>query len=276
MQRCPSQYCFHFRGTGQQLHPLPRHQTHPQWKNFLLSVTFETLPLWCCHPMEFSSFNVLKNEIIRVTRNRSGVQEVMAGQDFISKRFESNGYPRSAIRRAIYEVDHPLQKITPKKPNVFLCLPFMGEKRAGEIRRSLKKCGLSDFLSVSFKSYTLSSVLRPRRSSFCFVNNCKFCLIAKNEEDCCSKNVVYFIECCHCSATYVGETKRTMRSRLREHVSSPTSHVFHHLTENHSSADLDDIRWSILHSGVARYDVRRRLEFYEIRSRNPLLNVQLA
>ena len=81
--------------------------------------------------------------------------------------------------------------------------------------------------------------------------------------------------CRQCSATYVGETKRTMRSRLREHLASPTSNVFQHLTTCHNSrAEPDDLYWSILHTGVTNCDVRRRLELFEIRSRNPDLNVQ--
>ena len=98
--------------------------------------------------------------------------------------------------------------------------------------------------------------------------------MSKNGEDCNCKFVVYFIECCLCSATYVGETKRSMRSRLSEHLASPTSQVFSHLTNQHAHAEPGSISWSILHAGVTRCDVRRRLEFYEIRSHSPLLNVQ--
>ena len=103
----------------------------------------------------------------------------------------------------------------------------------------------------------------------------QYCLNSRNGDFNCSiKFVVYFIECRLCSATYVGETRRTMRSRLHEHLASPTSNVFRHLNQDHSRAEPGDIHWSILHAGVTRYDVRRRLEFYEIHSRKPLLNVQ--
>ena len=128
--------------------------------------------------------------------------------------------------------------------------------------------------STCVKSLPLSGILRPRRPSFCFVNNCIYCLNSKNGENCNCKYVVYFIECRQCSATYVGESMRTMRSRLREHTSSPTSQVFLHLKDEHARAEPGGLRWSILHAGVTRTDVRRRLEFYEICSRKPLLNVQ--
>ena len=231
---------------------------------------------WSSHHPRALLFNILKNEIRRATRNGSGAPQIEEGRGIITRRFEANGYPKATIARAIYEVDHPLPPRTRTKPTTFLSLPFMGEKRAGEIKRLLHKCGLTDKLTVSFKSRTLSSILRPRRSSFCSVHNCKFCLISKNGDDCNCKFVVYFIECCFCSATYVGETKRTMRSRLREHLTSPTSNVFLHLRNQHATADPSALSWSILHAGVTRCDVRRRLEFSEIRSRDPLLNVQQA
>jgi hypothetical protein len=228
---------------------------------------------WSSHHPRSLLVNILKNEIKRATRNGSGPQQVEEGRNFITRRYRANGYPRRAIERAIFEVDNP-RPTRRKKPSNFLTLPFVGERQAGDIKKLIRRCGLTDILAVSFKSLTLSSLLRPRRPSFCLVNNCKFCLISKNGEDCHCKFVVYFIECRLCSAAYVGETKRTMRSRLREHLASPTSHVFQHLTGTHARAEPGDLTWSILHAGVTRYDVRRRLEFYEIRSRNPLLNVQ--
>ena len=209
----------------------------------------------------------------RATRNGSGPQQIQEGRDLIKRRYLANGYPIRVIQRAIHEVDNALPPRT-RKPTTFLSLPFIGEKRCREIRKLVHRCGFSDLLTVSFKSRTLSSLLRPRRSHFCSVNNCKYCFISKNGEECNCKFVVYFIECCLCSATYVGETKRSMRSRLSEHLASPTSHVFLHLRNEHARAEPRSISWSILHAGVTRCDVRRRLELHEIRSRNPLLNVQ--
>ena len=98
--------------------------------------------------------------------------------------------------------------------------------------------------------------------------------MSENGENCACKYVVYFIQYKFCSAKYIGETGRTMRSRLREHLSSPTSLVFAHLMQQHAHAEPGDLTWSILHAGVNRCDVRRRLENREIRSRNPQINVQ--
>ena len=145
------------------------------------------------------------------------------------KKFSENFASKKL--RAIREIDHPKQEQEKTQKRAFLSLPYLGERCTREIRRAAKKCGLSDILSLSFKSCSLSSLLKPRRPSMCLKSNCKFCFISTNGEDCNCKFLVYLIQCRLCPATYVGETARTIRSRLHEHVSSPTSHVFQELTK---------------------------------------------
>ena len=38
-----------------------------------------------------------------------------------------------------------------------------------------------------------------------------------NHIDCNSKNVIYMIQCSHCSKQYIGETKRRLKARFKEH-----------------------------------------------------------
>ena len=140
---------------------------------------------------------------------------------------------------------------------MFLSLSFISEMQAREVRKTISKCGLKDKLCVSFKSRPITSVLAPRREPLCTYPTCKFCLAAAHNEDCFTKHCIYFISCVACSASYIGETGRTMRSRLREHVSSQTSLVLRHLLSHNPSPDISSIRWEVLH---------------EIRSQKPLIN----
>ena len=97
-----------------------------------------TIP-WCSHHSRSLLFNILKNELRRATRNGSGPAEVDRGRRLITQRYAGNGYPSRTIQRAIYEVDHPPRKDLEKKTaREFLCLPYIGEKNAREIRRSVK------------------------------------------------------------------------------------------------------------------------------------------
>ena len=55
----------------------------------------------------------------------------------------------------------------------------------------------------------------------------------KHNVTCNSSNLIYCIECKHCSKQYVGQTKRKIKDRLREHIyhikkNSATSDIPHH------------------------------------------------
>ena len=231
---------------------------------------------WSSHHPKSLLCSILTSEFRRATRNGSGPLAIERGRSIISQRYMANGYPRHIIRRALHRFDHPIQQDKTKK-RAYLSLPFLDENSTREIRRAASKYGLSDFLSLTFKSYTLSSLLKPRRPSLCFKSGCKFCLISSSGDNCSRKFVVYLIECRLCPATYIGETARTMRSRLHEHVSSSTSHVFQHLRNAHAEAELEHLTWRILHSGLHSFVLRRKIELTEICSRSPecpLLNVQ--
>jgi hypothetical protein len=226
-----------------------------------------------CHPRS-TLFNILKNEIRRAIRNSSGSSERALSMQTISERFAANGYPRQVIKNAIKSViakEAPRREETKK---VFLTLPFQSEKQTQAVRRALRRTGLNTHLTISFKSYTLSSMLKPSTTN-CVYENCAYCNVSADGNQCLTKFCIYFIECSKCGASYIGETKRTMRSRLREHVTANTSLVFRHLSTQHRmTPDLTAISWKVLHRGLLNTNLRRCLEAKEIKSRQPNINVQ--
>ena len=217
--------------------------------------------------------NILRNEVKRAMDNGSSQKEKMDGLSTIKERYLSNGYPPHIINRAINHRRKPSEP-QEQQQRQFLTLPFLSEKQVQEVRNSLRRCNLSNFLSISFKSATLSSILRPKYFNTCKFVNCKYCLQADRGESCMTKFVVYIVKCVLCSSFYVGESARTVRSRLREHVSVGSSHVFQHLLSHSARPCLESIHWSILHSGLRHTDTRLAVEINEIRSRRPDLNVQ--
>lgn len=231
---------------------------------------------WDSHHPRYMKINIFKNELRRAIRNGSGIAQQQEGMEGIASRYRANGYPSSVIRRATRSlqsnsVSRPERADTEK---VFISLPFMNDNAVREIRRTIQKCNLTDHVCVSFKSNTLSSLLNKKKQSSC---ECNFCRINTGKGNCFSKNVVYMIKCLLCESFYIGETSRTMRSRLREHLGVSTSNVFEHLSKKHNvNPDTHHITWSILHFHVSNYDVRRRVETSEIRSRRPAINSQHA
>ena len=69
----------------------------------------------------------------------------------------------------------------------------------------------------------------------------------KNEQPCTS-NVVYKINCKDCNASYVGQTKRQLQTRMKEHInnikldSARHSVISAHILNEHHSFDWDNVR----------------------------------
>ena len=212
----------------------------------------------------------------RAIKNSYGPNEEKEGIDIIRKRYSANSYPDNIISRAVTHCKIETQE--PQPPNterLFLTLPFTTERHARIIRNSLRRCNLSDFLTVSFKSTTLSSILQPK-CNYCTDFNYKYCLRAEKGESCMTKFCIYLIKSFKCPSFYVGESARTVRSRLREHVSVSASQVYQHLLSHDVNPSLGLIRRSILHSGIRHTDARRSVEASEISSRQTNINVQLS
>ena len=229
---------------------------------------------WTSHHPRYQLINILKNELRRALRNGSGPMEKNRGVQLLKERYMNFGYPPAVFHSALKQVTsrNPPRPQKPKPKKLFLSLPFISELQVREVRRAVNKCGFQDKLCVSFKSRPTTSLLALHRGPLCTFPNCKFCASATNQEDCFIKQCIYFISCVTCSASYIGETGRTMRSRLREHVSSQTSAVFRHLLSHDPSPDLSSIRWTILHRNMRSIHQRKALEESVIRSQKPVLN----
>ena len=154
---------------------------------------------------------------------------------------------------------------------MLLTLPCSSDNQVREVRRQLHKCKLNDHITVSFKSRNISSILNTGQKSIC---KCIYCVNCEGPGSCMSKNVVYRIQCKSCPSFYIGEITRTMKSRLREHCKISSSLVYLHLCQPSAIPDPNNIQWSIVHFGLRNTDVRRAVEFKEICSQRPDINVQ--
>jgi len=230
---------------------------------------------WLSHHPRSMLFNILRNELRRAQNNGSNQERKAKGVEKIKERFLANGYPAHIIDRAILQNDQ-VKETRPRTKKCFLTLPFLSEKQAREVKASLRRCNLADKLCISFRSTNLASLLRPNKNNYCHFPNCKFCARAERGENCMTKFIIYRVKCVYCSSFYVGESARTIRSRLREHITVNTSHVYRHILTHKSNPCLDDVSWTLLHSGLRHYDTRTAVEASEICSLAPDLNVQWA
>ena len=87
--------------------------------------------------------------------------------------------------------------------------------------------------------------------------------------------MVYQIDCKECEATYVGQTGRHLRERLKEHTKAldkgniRNSGVAEHAFEAHHDIDLDKIKVLDVESNQNRRQVREALR---IRNLDPSMN----
>jgi hypothetical protein len=232
---------------------------------------------WNSHHPRSLLRNIVCNEMRRAIRNGSGPSEIAQGVSLLEKKYLSNGYPISVIQNAIRKAKQPLKAKETGPRKLYLSLPYRSERSVREIRRCLNKTQLNDFIRVNFISKPLHRILLNNRESPCLQENCIWCKQEHGRRSCMSKFCVYLIKCIaspNCSAEYVGETQRTMRARLKEHVSVDTSHVQQHLVKVHGRAGIELISWSVLHRDLRNFVIRKKIEAQQIALRRPIINVQ--
>jgi hypothetical protein len=88
---------------------------------------------------------------------------------------------------------------------------------------------------------------RPRHESYQCPVECIACRTASKPGMCYAKNAVYQVDCQVCDAVYMGQTGRTMRSRIIEHAKGPQSHVYTHMS-GHGRDNSLRFKWRILDS----------------------------
>jgi len=76
-------------------------------------------------------------------------------------------------------------------------------------------------------------------------NTCITCKTAEFHGMCYSKNAVYSITCSICQRVYIGQTKRTVKSRIKEDLTNPREHVYLHSKEHRCNSE-SIFKWKIL------------------------------
>ena len=120
---------------------------------------------------------------------------------------------------------------------------------------------------------TSASVFKAPKDKQLCPNNCDTCSAAKVAKRCFVKNCVYKIDCRHCHHIYIGESSRTIGSRLKEHIRMQKQTVYVHLATHKKSPSLSDISWEVLHSHIQAFNTRKIVEALEIRKHeNNIMN----
>ena len=220
--------------------------------------------------------NSIKTLLVRAHRLCSTWQDFHNEVQFLLKFFKTNAYPEWVVYNTIKKfltslfLDKPQISIAPKM-KMYIKFPFISNVCSDYIRRELNK-----FLAYKYPHIDFN---------FLFVNNFTVKSLLSHKEklpsDLCS-GLVYLYECDVCGATYLGQSKRGLRTRASEHlgVSSRTGNP---LVNPAQSKVRDHIEICGSRRTVSSFRVLRSLqcalslriyESLEIHFRKPSLNLE--
>jgi hypothetical protein len=189
---------------------------------------------------------LIVSETIRTERIASS-NHLATSQKKIANRFQCNGYPKKVLENTIRRV-----VTTPKdKPEYvsFVKVPFVADSQRNRVVQLYKRTGMRDKIRLIFATERpLAWHFRPNHETPACPAGCIACTTAEVPNSCFTKKAVYKVTCALCNATYIGQTDRTMRSRIIEHSKDNFSHVHLHM-ESHSASNPNwnkQFKWRVL------------------------------
>ena len=228
---------------------------------------------------------VLNAQVQRAIRLSSDEAAKHRSIELITQLFLNNGYPRQAIKSAVWRARQPTQPEQQKKEKTTrVVLPFIDDEVARTVHGILKGSGLNLSPAWSNGNTIRQRLVRsaldpppcPGGGRAC--NTCAAGLAGR----CHTANTVYKITCRLCQATYIGETGRMVRYRFNEHLADarhrrPDTPFGDHYNDHHQSHSIkpEDLCITILQRTNNIKD-RKIAESIHIREEMPKLNTQVA
>ena len=181
------------------------------------------------HPIR-QKINIIYNLVDRAI-SLSHKQFHKKNLDSVIRMLQNNNFPRNFINRFVHirlhnmkDKDGQKNKIDHNRSTPLIMLPFNDQFNK---------------ISAILKSFNFRILPLIKKS---------FSSIIKLGKDITEKwdrtNVVYKFVCKSCPASYVGETKRTVRTRIKEHQknNNPDAVVFQHMNEHLHVFDWDNTK----------------------------------
>ena len=181
--------------------------------------------------------------------------------------FVKNGYPPKYVKYVIRKTSRTQSKEDQDENVIYLKLPFINEQLKRRALSVIRRTGLKNIRIHFLNGRSLAKVFAPPKSRISCPNNCDTCKLAHKTNQCQLKHTVYKITCMHCNIVYIGETARTIGSRIKEHLRMKKQTVYMHLrTHDTNPQEGSPIMWQILHRGVLKNNERRIIEAIEIQN----------
>ena len=255
----------------------PSNKTFPT-ELYIKPIHSRCITPWDSHGSIASKKAVLIGEIRRaVTRSTSSASR-KESLDKITRLFVDNGYPKKFVKSVMRHTlsKNPEDNNTQKKDDqyIYLKLPFISEEFKRRALSVVRRSGIDNVRIHFMNGKPSSRVFAPPKEKANCPPQCELCTLATRPNLCRKKNVVYAITCSHCQAVYIGETGRTIGSRVKEHLSMKGQTVYKHIqTHGTPSRDQSTITWAIIHDNIPNQAERRCIEAFEIKKQfNNIMN----
>ena len=148
-------------------------------------------------------------------------------------------------------------------------MPFFNE----DLKKQtvLKRTGLDNIRVHYINGSSTSGKFTSPKERQCCTDPCNTCGSSTRTNRCLTKNCVYKIKCSHCDTVYIGETSRTIGSRIKEHIRMVKQTAYWHLI-NHNKPSMQDISWEILHWNIHDIRTRKIIEALEMCKHENVMN----
>ena len=199
--------------------------------------------------------------VIRTLSHRAKVisgkpSDLRTERSHLTKALQNCDYPEWAINKGLRRQDDKRKKQDDTETKGFATIPYVK--------------GVSEPISRILRTAGLKVAMKPQQTLRQMLGT------PKDKDDLLDKaGVVYQIECKDCEASYVGQTGRHLRERVKEHTKAlekgniMNSGVAEHAFEAHHNIDLDNIRVLDVENNQSKRLVREALR---IRSLDPAMN----
>ena len=251
------------------------------------------LPFSSAHPIQTKK-SVLYAQLLRANRLGSSTSARERGMNQIESLFRSNGYPKKMLRTAKFLVktrNHRNPSQDQKQSNrhtdiTYISLPFIDDQLSSKIQSIVKNSNLP--VRIAWQSgltlaekLTHSALEKPP----CPAGNKKcHCCMSGLAGKCHAKNAVYMITCnlCDQKASYIGESKRSVRLRFNEHLRDAKNKTKNtpfgdHFMKCHEQVEIDENTLSISILQICKDIAELKIaESIEIRNHKPVLNIMTS
>ena len=205
--------------------------------------------------------NIIKNEANRII-NKCSVEEDKEGHIATFKgELRDRGYNINTVEQLLTQTE--TERRNNRRVNKhWFWFPYINEHFDREVKKIIKSSGFP--IGIWRKERTLRQILNKTHNNNSCPNNCSI-------EKCQTRNSVYHFSCA-CSANYYGSSKRSLHSRINEHLTPAPSQTKTSVNLHLSTCEENNnYTIKIKDTGKDCVDARLREAIY-INRDNPSLN----